>query len=173
MHRAIVYNGWIDNLVFVNMNARLYDPQNGRFLAPEPIIQTPDNPQNFHRYTYCLNNPLRYIDLTGMKWISVKKGLTTFYFYDSNIQSEADVVKNYGADSGVEFIGDLDYIIYVTSSGTIWIGLYGDGSFDINNIEQTSEYDSYDIIVGSSNLIEKDGFRNFYWRYVGAWNPKQ
>ena len=66
MHRAIVYNGWIDNLVFVNMNARLYDPQNGRFLAPDPIIQTPDNPQNFNRYTYCLNNPLRYIDSTGM-----------------------------------------------------------------------------------------------------------
>ena len=50
----------------VNMNARLYDPQSGRFLAPDPVIQTPDNPQNFNRYAYCLNNPLRYIDLTGM-----------------------------------------------------------------------------------------------------------
>ena len=66
MYRAIVYNGWIDNLVFVNMNARMYDPQNGRLLAPDPMIQTPDNPQNFNRYTYCLNNPLRYTDPTGM-----------------------------------------------------------------------------------------------------------
>jgi hypothetical protein len=37
----------------------------GRFLSPDPHIQSPDCPQNYNRYTYCLNNPLRYTDPTG------------------------------------------------------------------------------------------------------------
>lgn len=49
----------------INMNARLYDPAVGRFLSPDPIIQTPDNTQNFNRYSYCLNNPLKYTDSDG------------------------------------------------------------------------------------------------------------
>lgn len=39
----------------VNMNARLYDLVIGRFLSP-------DMRQNFNRYSYALNNPLRYTD---------------------------------------------------------------------------------------------------------------
>lgn len=49
----------------VNMNARLYDSALGRFLSPDPYVQTPDFTQNFNRYTYCLNNPLSYIDQDG------------------------------------------------------------------------------------------------------------
>ena len=52
----------------VNMNARLYDPAAGRFLSPDPVIQAPDNTQNLNRYTYCLNNPLRYTDESGMNY---------------------------------------------------------------------------------------------------------
>ena len=49
----------------VNMNGRLYDPALGRFLSPDNYVQMPDNPQNFNRYTYCLNNPLKYNDPSG------------------------------------------------------------------------------------------------------------
>ncbi len=49
----------------INMNARLYDPVLGRFLAPDPYVQLIDFSQNFNRYGYCLNNPLRYVDKTG------------------------------------------------------------------------------------------------------------
>ena len=48
-----------------NMNARLYDPLVGRFLAPDPFVQAPDFTQNFNRYSYCLNNPLKYSDESG------------------------------------------------------------------------------------------------------------
>jgi len=50
----------------INMNARLYDPALGRFLSPDSYVQSPDNSQNFNRYSYCLNNPLRYSDPTGL-----------------------------------------------------------------------------------------------------------
>lgn len=49
----------------INMNARLYDPLLGRFLSPDPYVQLPDFSQNFNRYSYCLNNPLVYVDKDG------------------------------------------------------------------------------------------------------------
>ncbi|MCQ2374359.1 MAG: hypothetical protein MJ069_00435 [Salinivirgaceae bacterium] len=44
---------------------RFYDPVVGRFLSPDPYVQDPSNPQNFNRYSYCLNNPLKYNDPSG------------------------------------------------------------------------------------------------------------
>ncbi len=49
----------------VNLNARLYDPMLGRFLSPDNFVQMPDNSQNYNRYAYCLNNPLKYNDPSG------------------------------------------------------------------------------------------------------------
>ena len=54
----------------INMNARLYDPALGRFLSPDPYVQAPDFSQNFNRYSYCLNNPLAYVDYNGYTWVS-------------------------------------------------------------------------------------------------------
>lgn len=52
----------------VNMNARLYDAALGRFLSPDPYVQMPDFSQNFNRYSYCMNNPLCYVDKDGKFW---------------------------------------------------------------------------------------------------------
>jgi RHS repeat-associated protein len=49
----------------INMNGRLYDPQIGRFLSTDNYVQEPTNSQNFNRYSYCLNNPLKYTDPSG------------------------------------------------------------------------------------------------------------
>lgn len=49
----------------VNMNGRLYDPLLGRFLSPDNYVQLPDNSQSYNRYSYCLNNPLKYTDPSG------------------------------------------------------------------------------------------------------------
>jgi RHS repeat-associated protein len=49
----------------INMNARLYDPLLGRFLSPDPYVQMPEFSQSFNRYSYCLNNPLKYTDPDG------------------------------------------------------------------------------------------------------------
>ena len=54
----------------VNMNARLYDPVLGRFASPDPYVQDPTLPQNFNRYSYCLNNPLLYCDQSG-EWFGI------------------------------------------------------------------------------------------------------
>jgi len=52
----------------INMNGRMYDPIIGRVLAPDNFVQNPRNAQNFNRYSYALNNPLRFTDPSGHKW---------------------------------------------------------------------------------------------------------
>jgi RHS repeat-associated protein len=49
----------------VNMNGRMYDPVIGRFISPDDYVQLPDFSQSYNRYSYCLNNPLKYTDPSG------------------------------------------------------------------------------------------------------------
>jgi len=55
----------LDMFNLIHMNGRIYDPEISRFLSPDPFIQDPYNLLNYNRYTYCLNNPLKYSDPTG------------------------------------------------------------------------------------------------------------
>lgn len=52
----------------IHMNGRLYDPLMSMMLSPDNNIQMPKSSQNFNRYSYCLNNPLKYNDPTG-EWV--------------------------------------------------------------------------------------------------------
>jgi hypothetical protein len=47
------------------MQARYYDPKIGRFLSPDPVTFSPQNPQQFNRYWYANGNPYKYTDPTG------------------------------------------------------------------------------------------------------------
>jgi len=49
----------------INMNGRMYDAALCRFLSPDPFVQHPGYSQSYNRYTYCLNNPLKYNDPSG------------------------------------------------------------------------------------------------------------
>jgi RHS repeat-associated protein len=58
----------LDHLDLVHMGGRLYSPELGRFLSPDPLIQAPGFSQSHNRYSYVLNNPLRLIDPSGYGW---------------------------------------------------------------------------------------------------------
>lgn len=59
----------------VNMDGRMYDYSLGRFLSPDIYVQEPTNSQSFNRYSYCLNNPLKYTDPSGDLWLPIISGL--------------------------------------------------------------------------------------------------
>lgn len=63
----------MDAFGLINMNGRMYDPMLGRFLSPDNYVQAPDYTQNFNRYSYVLNNPLKYTDPSG-EWIHIVIG---------------------------------------------------------------------------------------------------
>jgi len=54
----------------INMNGRMYDPVMSSFLSVDQYVQSPSNSQNFNRYAYCLNNPLRYTDPSGEEFLT-------------------------------------------------------------------------------------------------------
>ncbi len=63
--RGYTMHEHLDMFSLINMNGRLYDPVLCRMLSPDPFIQSPDNTQNYNRYSYCWNNPLKYTDPSG------------------------------------------------------------------------------------------------------------
>jgi len=74
----------LEMLGLINMNGRMYDPLLGRFLSPDPYIQAPTDPQNFNRYSYCLNNPLKYTDPDG-EWFWIPAVVIGAYLGGSSV----------------------------------------------------------------------------------------
>jgi RHS repeat-associated protein len=61
----------IQSMGLINMNGRLYDPKLHRFLQPDNLVQQLENTQNYNRYGYVLNNPLKYTDPSGEEAITL------------------------------------------------------------------------------------------------------
>ena len=45
--------------------ARFYSPRLGRFVQADTIVSSPADPQTFNRYSYAMNNPVKYRDPSG------------------------------------------------------------------------------------------------------------
>lgn len=65
-------------------NARYYAYVMGRFTTADPLLSsgTPENPQSWARYTYTLNNPLKYIDPSGL------------YIFDKGVSEDEQLLFN-------------------------------------------------------------------------------
>ena len=68
----------------IHMNARFYDPVKKIFLTPDNVLQDPYNPQNYNKFGYCLNNPLKYTDPSGNEPITITVGA---YFIAAGISA--------------------------------------------------------------------------------------
>ncbi|MCY4123448.1 MAG: RHS repeat-associated core domain-containing protein, partial [Acidobacteria bacterium] len=67
--RGFTRHEHLDRTGLVHMNGRMYDPRLGRFLSPDPIIGDPTSSQSWNFYSYVGNNPLSYVDPTGLnRW---------------------------------------------------------------------------------------------------------
>jgi len=65
LYRGYTGHEHIPQFGLINMNGRLYDPLVARMLSPDNNVQMPDYTQNYNRYSYALNNPLKYTDPNG------------------------------------------------------------------------------------------------------------
>ena len=50
--------------------ARYYGSAQGRFSSSDPLLSSGKSlqPQSWNRYSYCLNDPLKYVDPNGLIW---------------------------------------------------------------------------------------------------------
>jgi RHS repeat-associated protein len=65
LYRGYTGHEHLPQFALINMNGRMYDPVVGRMLSPDVDLQDPGNTQSHNRYSYALNNPLKYTDPTG------------------------------------------------------------------------------------------------------------
>jgi|GEM_PF-998876 len=107
-YNPFTYNGahWDSNSGSYLMQARSYDPPNGRFLQRDPIAGSFFNPATQHPYAYARNNPLRFVDPTG------KLAATQYvYMVKENIASQVSgaIIGTGAGFSGatLHFLGDF------------------------------------------------------------------
>ena len=76
-------------------NARYYDPAIGRFISPDTAAPELINPQDLNKYTYVLNNPLKFNDPTGHYWsnpLNIIKGIGISIY--NTLESAKNMVVN-------------------------------------------------------------------------------
>lgn len=65
LYRGYTGHEMLPEYGLINMNARFYDPLNGRMLRPDNFISDPSNSQAYNRFSYAYNNPLTFTDPDG------------------------------------------------------------------------------------------------------------
>ena len=102
--------------------ARYYLPLEGRFMSPDPVLGTIERPQSWNRYTYVLNNPLKFNDPTGETFSFVFQGFsdllselllfdpTLFFLVDqlSKLDDLLAAFDNFLDDLAAEAVGESD-----------------------------------------------------------------
>ena len=169
LHRGYTGHEMLSEFDIINMNGRLYDPVLGRFFSPDNYVQMPDNSQNFNRYSYCLNNPLKYTDPSGeLAWFvpviagaiigayagaSIQSGTAAFWNWKPNAWKGAIVggiigaTIGYGVSSALASSGGITGLTtivnnteVVTKSAGITSSILNSGSINI----------AYNAITGGS-----------------------
>ena len=93
------------------------DPVIARFFSPDNFVQAPSFTQSYNRYSYCLNNPLQYVDPSGeFAWIPIVVGAAIGMMQGAIMASQ-------NANSAGEWVG------YILGGGAIGAlsGLAGAG----------------------------------------------
>ncbi|MGG7665783.1 FG-GAP-like repeat-containing protein [Dyadobacter sp. BHUBP1] len=65
LYRGFTGHEHLTNFNLINMNGRMYDPVVGRVLSADNFVQNAYSTQGYNRYSYVMNNPLRYTDPSG------------------------------------------------------------------------------------------------------------
>ncbi len=116
----------------INMNGRMYDPLMSMMLSPDNNIQMPNMSQNFNRYSYCLNNPLKYYDPTG-EW--VESVLTGIFSGFGNVISNINKIDNWGEGILSFSVGFAQGFLKMAFADLAWLhnALIGSGIVSIKN----------------------------------------
>jgi RHS repeat-associated protein len=91
INRGYTGHEHLDGFGLLNMNGRMYDPVIGRVLSPDKLVQAPSYTQSYNRYSYCMNNPLRYTDPSGWSMMLSNGSIVGQDFNDWGISNSANL----------------------------------------------------------------------------------
>ncbi len=167
--------------------ARYYDAEVGRFVSIDPWFGDLSDPQSLNKYAYVLNNPLKYVDPTGMYNVEtgeIEEGDTADDIVDQ-------VNEAFGIDTDWETIADISF--FSTTNVDELVGEYTyvnlESTADITNIlndlnneramfAKDTDFNLFDLtymfmigggwdIKNSGDEILGGGIKNRkYWSYI-------
>ncbi len=135
LYRGYTGHELLNDFALINMNGRMYDPLLGRMLSPDKFLQDPTNTQNYNRYSYTLNNPLKYTDPSG--WQNIPRGggnSISFYNWIDGESGDAVGGRTGGVgqhvDASKENSASIDFEYQGLSEFQLSYTLYAEGVMD-------------------------------------------
>jgi hypothetical protein len=154
------------------MNGRVYDPLTAQFFSPDNYIQDPGNWLNYNRYSYCINNPLRYTDPSGevfgaddaiiigmAVWSALYAGTETFEaggeFWGTAIKTFiVSVATSYFTKAIPVAIGDAFGAVNLSSIGGV--------------AKEVARAAAHGVGNGLANMMSGGSFKHGFWAGVGG-----
>jgi len=112
----------------VHMNGRLYDATLGRFISADPHIQAGSLSQNYNRYSYVLNNPMKYTDPSGYIFKKAFKKITRAIKKAFKKAWQATVGAPLRAIAKVPWLNAIAHAAACTFGGPVGCAAYAAGS---------------------------------------------
>ena len=101
-----------DELDMIYLRARYYNPQIGRFTSLDVEEGEISNPLDMNRYVYCRNNPVKYVDPSGL-WVETAFDIASFGISIKEVWDNPNDGWNWLA-----LVGDtIDFIPFVAGIG--------------------------------------------------------
>ena len=157
-HRGYTGHEMLPEFGLINMNGRLYDPILGRFLSPDNYVQMPDFSQSFNRYSYCLNNPLKYTDPSGEFWwlaAAMFGGVINVAMNIDNIDNGWDFLGYFGVGAAAGAFGGA---VGNAVARTIGIGGFAGGAISGLAGGLSSGF----VLGGGNSLVTSGSFEGFF-----------
>jgi hypothetical protein len=124
-------------------HARYYAPTLGRFIQADTIIPNPGSSQDFNRYTYVRNNPLKYIDPTGHFTDSELRAL---FGLDHTIENPIEYLTSLYGEEWAQILRNASWEDQVTIGDNIYAFVYGRGrwrgTYYTDDWDRVAELDS-------------------------------
>jgi RHS repeat-associated protein len=165
----------LDDVGVIHMNGRIFDPLVGRFMQADPLIQSPDDLQNYDRYAYCFNAPTTCTDPSGYK--SLKQHLRAIDTFARRPTTEHlhNVHRTMPAQAKIDrFLMDNEfaYTVVKVVVGYFTFGLASAGMDAYYNYERTGSANSsvkgFAVSAATSYAFHQVGVQTKGWE-SSAW----
>ncbi|OJV19707.1 MAG: hypothetical protein BGO21_21840 [Dyadobacter sp. 50-39] len=135
LYRGFTGHEHLTNFNLINMNGRMYDPVVGRVLSPDNFVQNPYSTQGYNRYSYVMNNPLKYTDPSGQVVFIIPQigfgkngfslGLEIGVGIPGVLSASATAGYNFKSEKGYWSVQGSVYGIYGGYGSSGWFAGYG------------------------------------------------
>ena len=154
--------------------ARQYSAEFCQWLQVDPLAE---KYYSWSPYNFCVGNPLKNEDPNGMGWITATYNGESFYYFDSQVNSQQDIINRY-YNGKVRDSYDISYLgdSYSFTNEDNQYDLNSDGTYSRNGNLCNAEIDYGGLHIGNEKGTDAPFGgtifnRNLYGVYLGSFNP--